>query len=277
MMFTYYLYICNVQKKEISMKKIFLMMLAVSSAVFAFTSCSKSFDDEVNLKTRVYASEVEEARALAVPVESLKDIPQHVRVQRAAAVILSSYVTLHGDRYTLDISAEEAEKLGVTEDLYNAVKKDLDKSNESIQKAIDNGEKPNLPDVKKQAEEYKKTGKLLIVNSDKLCLTRSVQNGMIKTIGQEQGEAGFYPDMNITCVLFTCHSSAAIVPFYTCKTYIFSTWRQVTDYGSIFTYTKIVVPLAATGSGLFAWLYFSTTDSNGGVCNWVGLEKPGDA
>lgn len=159
-MFTFYLYNCTVQKKEVFMKKIFLMMLAVSSAMFAFTSCSKSSDESVNLCEKAYASEEEEAKALAVPVDKLKDIPQHVRAARAAAVILSSYVTLKDSTYTLDISAEEAAKLGVTEDLYNQVKKDMDKSNEAIKKAINNGEKPNLPDVKKQAEEYKKTGKL---------------------------------------------------------------------------------------------------------------------
>lgn len=142
------------------MKQIFLMMLAVSSAVFVFTSCSKSSDEPVNLSERAYASEEEEAKALAVPVEKLKDIPQHLRAARAAAVILSSYVTLKDSTYTLDISAEEAAKLGVTEDLYNQVKKDLDKSNEAIKKATKNGEKLNLPDIKKQAEEYKKTGKL---------------------------------------------------------------------------------------------------------------------
>ena len=142
------------------MRFFLLIVLAVSSAVFAFTSCSKSSDELVNLRERAYASEEEEARALAVPVDKLNDIPKHVRDARAAAVILSSYVTLKDGIYTLDISAEEAAKLGVTEDLYNQLKKDMDKSNEAIKKAIKNGEKLNLPDIKKQAEEYKKTGKL---------------------------------------------------------------------------------------------------------------------
>lgn len=113
------------------------------------------------MKAKVYSSKIEEANALAVPVEDLDEIPQNVKEKRAAAVILSNYVSLNDSTYSLDISAEEAKKLGITEDLYYEIVNDLEKSNEAIKEATKNGEKLILPNVKKEAEDYR-NGKLSI-------------------------------------------------------------------------------------------------------------------
>lgn len=256
------------------MKSISLMMFIVASTIFTFYSCSNSLDEEDfstsnNLNTKVYSSKIEEAKALAVPIEDLDNIPQNIKGKRAAAVILSKYISLNDSIYSLDISVEEAKKLGVTENFYYEIVNDLEKSNEAIKEATKNGEKLILPDVKKEAEDYS-NGKLSINST----VTRSGNNGKnqygsIVTNGNEEGTDAFIPTIDKTYVLFTCRTNAAPIPVYTCKTYIFGGWNSKIKAGTLFTNTEIQVPLAASGSSLAASLYFQTTDSNGGSCNWV--------
>lgn len=124
------------------------------------TACTERFDrstytDGNNIRKRTYTSETEEAKALAVSIEELRQMPKETRAKRAAATILADYVSLKDSTYHLNISKEEAKKLGIDGDLYDNVAANLEESNKAIRKALKEGYKLALPDIKKEADKYK--------------------------------------------------------------------------------------------------------------------------
>lgn len=56
------------------------------------------------------------SQALALPVDEINSIPNNIKDKRAAAVILSNYVSIKDSLYSLDISKEEAQKIGIDAD-----------------------------------------------------------------------------------------------------------------------------------------------------------------
>ena len=124
------------------------------------TACTERFDrstctDGNNIRKRTYTSETEEAKALAVSIEELRKMPKETRAKRTAAIILADYVSLKDSTYHLNISKEEAKKLGIDGDLYDNVAANLEESNKAIRKALKEGYKLALPDIKKEADKYK--------------------------------------------------------------------------------------------------------------------------
>lgn len=124
-----------------------------------------------SVKTRAYSSQDEEAEALALPVEEVSNIPKNIKDKRAAAVILSNYVSIKDSLYSLDISKDDAQKIGIDTDLYMSVLKDLENANKAIKEARQRGENIDLPDIKKEYQKYKKTDKV------SHSTTRSFNNG----------------------------------------------------------------------------------------------------
>ena len=123
-------------------------------------ACTERFNRSIctdgnNIRKRTYTSETEEAKALAVSIEELRQMPKETRAKRAAAIILADYVSLKDSTYHLNISKEEAKKLGIDGDLYDNVAANLEESNKAIRKALKEGYKLALPDIKKEADKYK--------------------------------------------------------------------------------------------------------------------------
>lgn len=87
-----------------------------------------------------------------MPVDEINSIPNNIKDKRAAAVILSNYVSIKDSLYSLEISKEEAQKIGIDADLYISILEDLNNSNRAIKEARLQGKKISLPNVK---EEYK--------------------------------------------------------------------------------------------------------------------------
>ena len=243
--------------------------------VGVLTSCSN--DDSCiqknpnNIKTRAYSSQIEEAKALALPINEVNSIPKEIKDKRAAAVILSNYISIKDSLYSLDISEKDAQTIGVDADLYNSVLQDLKNTNKAITEARLHGEKVSLPNVKEESKKYRMSKEV------PQALTRSGnkgknQYGYISTNGTEEGTDAFLPTSDKSSVKFTCRTNAAIAPVYTCKTFVFGGWNAKTKVGTLFTNTDVVVKLAASGSNVTAKLYYATTDSNGGSCNWVAIE-----
>ena len=75
--------------------------------VGVLTSCSN--DDSCiqknpnNIKTRAYSSQIEEAKALALPINEVNSIPKEIKDKRAAAVILSNYISIKDSLSYLEI------------------------------------------------------------------------------------------------------------------------------------------------------------------------------
>jgi hypothetical protein len=245
--------------------------------IIAFCLISCSNDDSSlqknskSVKTRVYSSQFEEAKALALPIDEVNSTPKNIKDKRAAAVILSNYVSIKDSLYSLDISKEDAQKIGVDADLYTSILEDLKNSNKTIKDARQQGEHISLPNIKEEYKKYKQSNKVQQTTTRSGNKGRN-QYGSISTNGTEEGTDAFIPTIDKSAVKFTCRTGAAITPIYTCKTHIFGGWNSKTRAGTLFTNTIIIVKLAASGSKLTAKLYFSTTDSNGGYCNWVAIK-----
>ena len=131
------------------MKKNILFKVVTFIIASCLISCA---NDDTNIqennksvKTKAYSSQVEEAKALALPVDKINNIPKSIKDKRAAAVILSNYVSIKDSLYSIDISKEDAQKLGIDADLYTSILQDLELSNKIIKEARQKGEKPNLP------------------------------------------------------------------------------------------------------------------------------------
>ena len=63
---------------------------------------------------------------------------------------------MENNQYILDISKDEAKKLGVSPELYNVIKEEIAFTNNWIKKMIDNGDTVDIPDIQFLVKEYKK-------------------------------------------------------------------------------------------------------------------------
>lgn len=137
-------------------KNNFLKVFVVIS-FSCFISCangsSNGQENNNSVRTRTYSSKTEEAKALALPIDKVSSTSKKIKDRRAAAVILSNYVSIKDSLYVLEISKEDAQKLGVDTDLYMSVLQELKRTNKMIKEARQRGENITLPDVK---EEHKK-------------------------------------------------------------------------------------------------------------------------
>lgn len=137
-------------------KNNFLKVFVVIS-FSGFISCangsSNGQENNNSVRTRTYSSKTEEAKALALPIDKVSSTSKKIKDRRAAAVILSNYVSIKDSLYVLEISKEDAQKLGVDTDLYMSVLQELKRTNKMIKEARQRGENITLPDVK---EEHKK-------------------------------------------------------------------------------------------------------------------------
>ena len=112
-----------------------LAFLAVSCLYLSITSCQE--------KTRLTKLEMEQLKL--TPEEAQRLTPEMLE-HRKASFILSEYVVLKEQQYVLEISEKEAwEKNGISKELYDEVAKDLAATNAAINKALQEGQKLDLP------------------------------------------------------------------------------------------------------------------------------------
>ena len=112
-----------------------LAFLAVSCLCLSITSCQE--------KTRLTKLEMEQLKL--TPEEAQRLTPEMLE-HRKASFILSEYVVLKEQQYVLEISEKEAwEKNGISKELYDKVAKDLAATNTAINKALQEGQKLDLP------------------------------------------------------------------------------------------------------------------------------------
>ena len=138
-------------KKDVLLK---VFTLVVASCLISCSNDDQKIqegDNSVNIKS--YSSQIEEAKALALPVDEINSIPNNIKDKRAAAVILSNYVSIKDSLYSIDISKEEA----IDADLYISILEDLNNSNRAIKEARLQGKKISLPNVKEEYKEYRQS------------------------------------------------------------------------------------------------------------------------
>lgn len=95
-------------KKDV-LPKVFTLVVA-SCLISCSNDDSNDYEGDNSVKLKSYSSQIEEAKALALPVDEINSIPNNIKNKRAAAIILSNYVSIKDSLYSLDISKEEAQK-----------------------------------------------------------------------------------------------------------------------------------------------------------------------
>lgn len=93
-----------------------------------------------------------EADSLFITVEELKRMTPEVKEKRKAAIILSRYISRKGDTYSLDISKEDALRLGVKEQIYDEIRRDVENTNSTIRQLMADGTDMALTDIRMEAE-----------------------------------------------------------------------------------------------------------------------------
>lgn len=252
-----------------NLKNIF--QLSLIGLLSILSSCSQDDDFMVSeglSETQIYSnSEIQQAKELAVPVSELNVLSEDIKQKRAASILLSDYIKLEGNQYKFMISEQEAEKLGVTPHLYETIRDEIVYTNGAIQKSLENGDSIELCDIQAISKAYK-NGTLNLSEDTGAYSRVAYPSGNIATVGQEDGTDGFRTEREHTKVLFRCRTAAAPTPMYRCTVTAWGEKKIGSKVGSVFTTTEITVPIAASGSGVYASLTFATSDSNGGSCFW---------
>jgi hypothetical protein len=233
----------------IFLSKIFFLGLIV----FGVSSCSQSG-----------TSSIEESVEFSGDVEMCKTKSQ-------ANAILVNYLELQGEIYVLNISQEEAEKLGVPILLYEEALTDVKLTNESIKKAKeDSNTSIQLTDPKddiKKKSDFREQA------------LRSEYNepiGNIETYGYTMMWSDLmWCEMYVTMVVFHCRSNTALVTCFSCSTITLDTVKTAAITGVSGRPAIAQVKVAASNTGIKVG--FACYDSEGGKATFYGsMARPDD-
>ncbi len=117
-------------------------------------------------------------------------LSEEAKKLRAASIALSEYIVLENNQYKLDISEQDAQKLGITSNLYNTIKDELASTNAIVQKTMENGDSIEMCDVQAISKAYR-NGTLGTNDNTNKYTRAALLSGFIKTDGQEDGTAYF--------------------------------------------------------------------------------------
>lgn len=178
-----------------------------------------------------------------------------------ANLILVNYLELTDETYVLNISAEEAEQLGVPFELYENALSEIATTNEFVKKTKKD------PSVEIELTDPQKA--LKSRNADNFPVPYAAPSGTLTTNGQEEVMSGYiWAPSGTKGIQFLCRANAAITPIYNCKTYSSGSWQTKSAVGAIGTNTTIKVPLYVSNDNIR--VAFSTSDSNGGTATYEG-------
>jgi len=127
-------------------------------------SCSKTADnvsqqearnetEAVEGAARTYTrEEIDEANSLYLPVEELGSFTEEMKARRRANIILMEYLVPRDSFYAIDISEDEADKLGVAPEYYRAALKDIEMADSARKESIKQGipVEKTLPDLREE-------------------------------------------------------------------------------------------------------------------------------
>lgn len=251
------------------MTKFKLQLICVSIFSLTLFSCSQDEKDFPVTHSEKNCSYT--AVELGLSESEFSELSPKQRERRAANLQLSEFVSLKDSVYKLTISQEEAEAMGISSEMYAKALNEINLANETIAKSNKEGTPIILTDVKSSVQEFKQKKRIYAPFDTRSGNNGRDQYGYIETDGNSEGNDFFMPTNQKSNVLFTCQTKVALIPVYTCKTYVFNTWNSGIATGALGTRTEVKVLHAASGSGLTAKLCFATTDSNGGRCNWRAI------
>ena|SRR3712207_32800 len=136
----------------------YIALVAFTSVCFSCASKSDSLKNKSKKIEKEFVAAEAEAKALKLSLEELQAMPKAVRAKRAAGLILVDYLTLKDSVIYLDISREEALKLGVKSKFYDEYQQEISETNALIKDYNKRGESIQLPDIaKKKPSTFKPT------------------------------------------------------------------------------------------------------------------------
>ena len=131
------------------MKNFFNLAFVLISAIFSLMLTIGCSNSESPKATEYELIEVEDPNHEELE-ESLKNLPEEKReelkLRRNINLILIKYVKLEGRRYRLDISEEEAGKLGISPEWLEIAKNEIEDAKKNIAKMDADGQVLELPD-----------------------------------------------------------------------------------------------------------------------------------
>ncbi len=246
------------------------LRLGLCGILISFTSCNpnENLTDAGSLSQADSLSISEELQINELTTYTPESyLSEEAKQLRAASITLSEYIVLENNQYRLDVSEQEALKLGIASNLYKTIKDEIASTNAIIQKTVENGDTIEMCDVQAVSKAYK-NGTLKANDNSNKYTKAALLSGFIKTDGQEDGTACFKTEYGHKEVLFRCRTHVAPTPIYYCAVSAWGTLKKKTMIGNVLTTTNIVVPIAACGSNITAGLTYATTDSYGGYCFW---------
>lgn len=129
----------------------YLVLIAVS-LMLTLVSCGKRAEGSSD------GGQISEDSVEALLEKSIEDRvnadPQLAEL-REAAVKMSGYLRLDGDRYVLDLTEEEAVKLGISPENYQRQVDELNETNKKIAELKAQGDTIDLIDIQKVIDEQK--------------------------------------------------------------------------------------------------------------------------
>lgn len=162
---------------------------------------------------------------------------------------------LKDEEYSLELTLEQAEEMGISKTDYEHYTREIIKTNEII-KNVKND--PNNDLVLQDPQK---------INA--AILQQTMPSGSLSSNGQELVGAGFFALPGTGKVRFSCQGGGALLPTFICRTHSFGVTKSKTAVGNFITWLDIDVVLVA--ANIDVSIDFRTTDSNGGKCNWKAM------
>lgn len=184
-------------------------------------------------------------------------------------LIEGHYVDFVNNQYEVTISKDEAIEIGISADNYDEFLELVFKTNNLIQETIDKCvETSDTVIVVSNLYDNPKNYVNLPIAKTRAEPTNTMPFGTIQTNGQEEGMNPMTLPHSMRFVICDCYARAALAAGHVVTTKVFGGTMVGTGMGQ---HTGIKVGVSA--SGTVGGIYYKTTDSNGGICAWMGSEN----
>ena len=209
-----------------------------------------------------------------VDKELLNEMSIKEQIKTVMAYKLAEHITLADSLYTIDITKEEAEKMGISKEVYAQCYHDILVINEEVSKIKGcKNHDIHLLDYKKFVKENKGVENAFFYSLK--AKKKEPQRGLITTTSGDWGYTTFFPNIFHSKVEFLGYSNAAILSVVTCSVEQWNNVHSGTASGIMGQPLQIVLNLFVSGSGVSAKLGFKTADSNGGSTTWRAMDDKG--
>lgn len=185
-------------------------------------------------------------------------------------LILYPHLSLAGKKYILNISKDDAVKLGVLPQHYDDAMRDLETTNVLISSVkedenhlllLSDPQENTVDDIVDLGDIAPRSQELFFVRP-----TSEKQNGRIETYNQAEKGLRFFAARGSRSINYSCRGKTALTPAFTVRHRALGSWKGITFVGSSLFSKQVNLGLDA--SALYVDITFQTTDAKGGTCFW---------